>query len=170
MSDTATEAVADIRGPPGRTPGTRGDAAAYAAEFTPDASYVAFTGDVMSGQAAIEEVHRWLFEGPLRGSRMTWSTDERDIRMVHPGVAVVVSSGGVQPAEAAELTADRASVQTSVLVEEDGGWRVAASRTPAASRPGRRGSRPADAPSLPGGRPAGDDGGVASTTSPPRPT
>lgn len=90
------------------------------------ASYVAFTGDVMRGRSAIEEVHRRLFEGPLRGSRMTWSPDDRDVRMVHPGVAVVVSTGGVWPAEAAELTSDRVSVQTSVLVEEDGGWRVAA--------------------------------------------
>ena len=42
------------------------------------------------------------------------------------GVAVVVSSGGVQPAGAAELTADRGSVQTSVLVEQDGRWLVVA--------------------------------------------
>jgi len=80
----------------------------------------------MSGQPAIEEVHRWLFDGPLRGSRMTWSPDEGDVRMVRPGVAVVVSTGGVQPAEAAELTPDRASVQTTVLVGNTGTWRVAA--------------------------------------------
>ncbi|WP_113700759.1 SgcJ/EcaC family oxidoreductase [Nonomuraea lactucae] len=55
-----------------------GDAAAYAAQFTPDASYVAFNGDVVHGRAEIEKAHRFLFEGPLRGSRLvddggTWS-------------------------------------------------------------------------------------------------
>jgi uncharacterized protein (TIGR02246 family) len=125
VPNTATEAAADIRA---RLAGAwnAGDAAAYAAEFTPDATYVAFTGDVMNGRTEIENVHRWLFEGPLRGSRMGWSADGGDVRLVHPGVAVVVSSGGVRPAEGAELTADRASVQTSVLVEQDGKWLVAA--------------------------------------------
>lgn len=103
-----------------------GDATAYAAEFTPDATYVAFTGDVMQGRAAIEQVHRWLFDGPLRGSRMDWRPDREQVRMVHPGVAVVVTTGGVRPAGAAELTDDRVSVQTSVLVAGDAGWRVAA--------------------------------------------
>lgn len=103
-----------------------GDSAAYAAEFTPDASYVAFTGDVMNGRTAIEEVHRWLFEGPLHGSRMVGITVDRQVRYVRPDVAVVVTTGGVQPAEAAELTADRASVQTSTLVVRDGSWLIAA--------------------------------------------
>ncbi|HVH24872.1 MAG TPA: SgcJ/EcaC family oxidoreductase [Pseudonocardia sp.] len=65
---------------------------------------------------------------------MTWSPDERDVRLVRPGVAVVVSTGGVQPTEAAELTPDRASVQTTVLVESTGTWRVAAFHNTANSR------------------------------------
>lgn len=104
-----------------------GDAAAYAAEFTPDATYVAFNGEVMRGRAAIEDTHRWLFEGPLRESRMVTSgpAPEPDIRYVRPDVAVAVSGGAVQLV-GAELTADRASVVSFVLVEDGGTWRIAA--------------------------------------------
>jgi uncharacterized protein (TIGR02246 family) len=79
----------------------------------------------MNGRTEIENVHRWLFEGPLRGSRMGGSADGGHIRLVHRGGRGGVQRG-VQPAGAAELTADRASVQTSVLVEQDGRWLVAA--------------------------------------------
>lgn len=125
MSEPSTGTVADTMARLSAA-WNAGDAAAYAAEFTLDASYVTFTGEVLSGRAAIEQVHRWLFDGPLRGSQLSWNADQREVRQVRPGVAVVVSAGGVRPAEAAELTPDRASVQTSLLVEEDGGWRVAA--------------------------------------------
>ena len=82
--------------------------------------------DTLARLTAAWNAGDWLFVGPLRGSRMTWSPDERDVRLVRPGVAVVVSTGGVQPTEAAELIPDRASVQTTVLVESTGTWRVAA--------------------------------------------
>lgn len=38
---------------------------------TADATYVSFNGEVMLGRGAIEDTHRFLFEGPLRGSWMT---------------------------------------------------------------------------------------------------
>jgi uncharacterized protein (TIGR02246 family) len=47
-----------------------GDATAYADLFTPDATYVVFDGTVVRGRAAIEDGHRALFAGPLRGFRM----------------------------------------------------------------------------------------------------
>ncbi|WP_232663359.1 SgcJ/EcaC family oxidoreductase [Pseudonocardia sp. TRM90224] len=110
-----------------------GDAAAYAAEFTEDATYVTFSGDVMHNRTAIGDVHRWLFEGPLRGSRMVGlgqpgevaGTDHK-IRFLRPGVAHVLSGGGVELAGSAGLPADRESVVTFVLVEDGGEWRVAA--------------------------------------------
>ncbi|MFG3257070.1 SgcJ/EcaC family oxidoreductase [Streptomyces sp. NPDC048172] len=108
-----------------------GDAAAYAAEFTEDASYVAFHGQIMRGRPEIEHVHRMLFDGPLRGSHMEdlGSTTGTGVppRLVRPGVAVVVEAGGIRLDGAAELTDDRRSVLTFVLVEEEGGvWRIAA--------------------------------------------
>lgn len=104
-----------------------GDATAYAAEFTPDATYVAFNGEVMRGRPAIEATHRWLFDGPLRESRMVAAEPEPapDIRYVRPDVAVAVTGGAVQLA-GAELTADRASVVSFVLVDDGGTWQVAA--------------------------------------------
>ena len=105
-----------------------GDSAAYAEQFTADATYVAFNGEVLRGRAAIDDVHRRLFDGPLRSSRMVAAPDSPapEIRFVRPDVAVVVSSGAVQPTGAAELAADRVSVQSYVVVEDGDAWRVAA--------------------------------------------
>ncbi|MBB4934460.1 uncharacterized protein (TIGR02246 family) [Lipingzhangella halophila] len=124
-----------------------GDAAAYGAEFTEDASYVAFNGEIMRGRTEIEQVHRWLFDGPLRGSRMQSSGDPATSappRIIRPGVAVVQQGGGIRPDGAAGMAADRASVATLVVVEEDQGhWRVAAfhntRRQPAERTPGEEG-------------------------------
>lgn len=75
-----------------------GAAAAYAALFTADATYVAFNGQTMRGRTATEDGHRWLFEGPLRFSRMIHSTGsaaaERHIRFIRPDVALGHAAGG----------------------------------------------------------------------------
>ncbi|HLJ32900.1 MAG TPA: SgcJ/EcaC family oxidoreductase, partial [Ktedonobacteraceae bacterium] len=47
-----------------------GDTDAYAALFTEDADYVAFDGSHARGRNEIAEVHRPLFEGILKGSRL----------------------------------------------------------------------------------------------------
>ncbi|GAA3068677.1 SgcJ/EcaC family oxidoreductase [Pseudonocardia yunnanensis] len=108
-----------------------GDAAAYASLFTADATYVAFNGQMMRGRTAIEDGHRWLFEGPLRSSRMTHAAGtaaaEHHIRFIRPDVALVhTAGGGVQLAGTAELTPDRESVVSLVLVEDGGSWQIAA--------------------------------------------
>lgn len=71
-----------------------GDAAAYGAEFTTDATYVTFDGHVLVGRDAIVDVHRWLFDGPLHGSRMGSSTTEDvpTVRFLRPDVAHVLST------------------------------------------------------------------------------
>lgn len=122
MSETPQKALARIG-----VAWNAGDAAAYAAEFTPDATYVAFNGQVMCGRTAIEDVHRWLFDGPLKESRMAMSgpAAEPDIRFVRPDVAIAVTGGAVQ-LEGAELTPDRESVVSFVLVEDRGTWKIAA--------------------------------------------
>jgi uncharacterized protein (TIGR02246 family) len=106
-----------------------GDAAAYAAEFTPDATYVVFDGTVLRGRGEIEGSHRWLFDGPLRGSTMGFATGDEgpQVRAVAPGVAhVLADGGGVRPEGAEIVTADRRSVVSLVLVEDGATWRVAA--------------------------------------------
>lgn len=106
-----------------------GDAARYAAQFTEDATYIVYDGRLLLGRQQIEDVHRWLFGGPLRGSRLTPDgTQEesgRSSRQLAPGVIHVLSGGGVQLSESG-LTPDRASLVSFVLVEQPEGWRVAA--------------------------------------------
>jgi uncharacterized protein (TIGR02246 family) len=103
-----------------------GDATAYADLFTDDATYVMFNGAVARGRAAIEEGHRALFAGPLRGFRMEPPATPAPVRYLRPDVAHVVADGGTRPPGQEALPADRASVVSFVLVRDAGGWRIAA--------------------------------------------
>ena len=97
-----------------------GDATAFANEFTDDASYVIFAGFISLGRAAIERDHEPVLQKWQRGSRMTMKVIE--IREVAPGVAVVVSEGGVGKGARIPLN----KVQTFVLVREGEVWKCAA--------------------------------------------
>jgi uncharacterized protein (TIGR02246 family) len=103
-----------------------GDAGAYADLFTPDATYVIFDGTVVSGRAAIEEGHRALFAGPLRGFRMEPPTAAVPVRYLGADVAHVLATGGTRPPGQEETPADRASVVSFVLVRGEDGWKIAA--------------------------------------------
>jgi uncharacterized protein (TIGR02246 family) len=103
-----------------------GDATAYADLFTPDATYVIFDGTVVRGRVAIEEGHRALFAGPLRGFKMEPPATSVPVRYLSPDVAHVLVAGGTRPPGREELPPDRASVVSFVLVRDDGGWRIAA--------------------------------------------
>ncbi|MEV8443456.1 SgcJ/EcaC family oxidoreductase [Actinosynnema sp. NPDC051121] len=100
-----------------------GDATAYAGLFTEDADYVTFFGLNTPGRAAIESGHRALFEGPLRGSKLTGSGEPPKVRFVRDDVAIVVAGGG--SSLDGEPDPDRASTVTYVLVREPDAWRVA---------------------------------------------
>ncbi|MET9021073.1 hypothetical protein ABZV93_13900 [Actinopolymorpha sp. NPDC004070] len=61
------------------------------------ASYVTFFGLHLRGREVIEESHRLLFDGPLKGSRLTGDTGGEmsvQVRFPHPDVAVTVATGG----------------------------------------------------------------------------
>jgi uncharacterized protein (TIGR02246 family) len=103
-----------------------GDATAYADLFTPDATYVVFDGTVVRGRAAIEEGHRALFAGPLRGFRMDPPAGPVAARHLGPDVAHVLVDGGTRPPGQQDLPPDRASVVSFVLVRHDDGWRITA--------------------------------------------
>ena|ERR1700754_1353023 len=102
-----------------------GDATAYAALFTSDATYVVFDGTVVRGRAAIEDGHRALFAGPLRGFRMEPPAAPVPVRYLRPDVAHVLADGGTRPPGQSELPPDRASVVSFLLVHDDE-WRIAA--------------------------------------------
>ncbi|MET9065639.1 SgcJ/EcaC family oxidoreductase [Streptosporangium sandarakinum] len=99
-----------------------GDAAAYAGQFTEDADYVTFFGLHMTGRQAIEDSHRALFEGPLKGSRLTGVTSP-SIRFLRPDVAVVVAGGGSSLDGVPDPGRD--SVITLTAVREPDAWRFA---------------------------------------------
>lgn len=101
----------------------RGDAAAYAAAFTPEADYIAFFGMRLEGRRAIEDSHRALFEGPLKGSRMT-TGDGHTVRMLTSDVALVVATGGTS-LDGGEVPPDRESIITLTAVRDEGRWRFA---------------------------------------------
>jgi len=109
-----------------------GDATAYAELFTEDADYITFFGLHMAGRRAIEESHRALFAGPLKGSRIGFGAgaqsgpgDGARIRALGPGVALVVAKGGSTLAGQTAPAPGRDSVITLTAVRTAEGWRFA---------------------------------------------
>jgi uncharacterized protein (TIGR02246 family) len=96
-----------------------GDAAAYAREFTDDATYVIYAGIVYEGRAAIERGHVPVFEKWQRGSRMRMRV--RSVRHLGDDVAVVLTEGGI-----GKRRIPVNKVQTFTMVRRDGRWRCAA--------------------------------------------
>ncbi|ADD44398.1 SgcJ/EcaC family oxidoreductase [Stackebrandtia nassauensis] len=102
----------------------RGDAEAYAAVFTPEADYITFFGQRLRGRQAIEDTHRFLFEGPLKGSRMT-DSGEPTIRMLSPDVGFVIAVGGAILDDGTSLPDDRVSIVSLTAVRDGDRWRFA---------------------------------------------
>lgn len=99
----------------------RGDADAYGAHFTEDASYVTFAGTRYRGRRDIVVAHRALFAGLLSGTKL--ASEPPEVRFLDPDVAVLVAGGDTyKSAPPRTLT----KVQTYTLVRDDGRWLVAA--------------------------------------------
>jgi uncharacterized protein (TIGR02246 family) len=102
------------------------DAVAYAEQFTHDADYITFFGMLVTGRPAIEETHRTLFEGPLKGVRLTRSTTGEttsSIRFLRPDVAIVISTGGSSTDGKPDPARD--SIITLTAVRQPDAWRFA---------------------------------------------
>jgi len=96
-----------------------GDAAAFADEYTTDASYVIFAGIVSLGREEIRRSHVPVLERWQKGTRMSMRVLDR--RVVGETV-VMVTEGGI--GKAARIRLDK--VQTFVFVRENEVWRCAA--------------------------------------------
>ncbi len=101
----------------------RGDAAAYHADLTDDADYVAFDGSWRSKADSIRS-HENLFRTVLYGSRLTGQVES--VRFVTPDVAVVHLTGSVVEGWRQRMRRRRLSRQTMVVVRRDGRWQVTA--------------------------------------------
>lgn len=105
----------------------QGDGAAYGDHFSEDADYVTFMGQHIKGKRQIAEVHQWLFKGPLRGSRLESTLpDDLQPRFISLDVAVVHGIGEAKLADSSQDSGDRGSINTNVLVKQQGEWKITA--------------------------------------------
>ncbi|MGG1659234.1 SgcJ/EcaC family oxidoreductase [Brevibacillus sp. NRS-1366] len=105
----------------------RGDGTAYGDCFTEDADYVTFMGQHLKGRKQIADVHQWLFNGPLKGSVMESSVStELRPRFIASDVAIVHATGEVRLADPSQNTNDRGSINTNVIVKQNGEWKLTA--------------------------------------------
>ncbi len=97
-----------------------GDADAFAAAFTEDADYITFDGTHTRGRAAIAEVHRPLFEGFMKGSRLTGQTPT--VRFLAPDIALIHSMGAVIQRHQKHPSRRSLSIQTMVAIKQEDRW------------------------------------------------
>ena len=104
-----------------------GDADAFARLHTPEATYVAFDGTVLTGREEIAAGHRPLFDGIMRGSRL--AAIERTIRFTDPATAIVMQRAGIIMRWQKGRTVPsrkRLSTNTTVLRQDGDRWLVTA--------------------------------------------
>lgn len=97
-----------------------GNADAFAAAFTGDADYITYDGTHIKGQAAIEQVHRPLFEGFMKGSRLTGRI--LNVRFLAADVALIQSMGGITRRHQKQPSRRSRSVQTMIAVKQEDRW------------------------------------------------
>jgi len=97
-----------------------GNADAFAAEFTEDASYVIYVGLTYFGRTAIRDAHVPVFQRWQKGTRPSMAV--LDTRIVADGAAVVTTEGGIGKGR----TIKHDKVQTFVMVENNHAWQCAA--------------------------------------------
>src|SRR5215218_10880209 len=90
----------------------RTDGAAYGALFTDDGDYIDVTGTHTRGDAAIGKAHQFLWDRFLKGSILE-ASDDADIQLIAPDVAIVIATGAARLAGRAAAPADRQSINTT---------------------------------------------------------
>lgn len=96
------------------------DAAAYAREFTEDATYVIFLGDALRGRAEIERTHVDVLTKWQRGTKMV--VEPVVVTKLDEDVATVLTMGGI--GRSTPIEHDK--FQTFTLLRRDGRWQCAA--------------------------------------------
>jgi uncharacterized protein (TIGR02246 family) len=99
------------------------DADAFVASYAADAT-VLLPGSYLQGKDTIRGTMAAAFAGPLKGSRGVHEVDS--IRFPGVGTAVVISKGGFVLAGEPEPRSENRALDSWVLSEQDGTWRVRA--------------------------------------------
>jgi uncharacterized protein (TIGR02246 family) len=102
-----------------------GDGKRFGTCFTEEADYITFNGQQLSSRKEIADVHQELFEGPLRGSIMEVS-QEPLIRFLNDETAIVHQVGTVKLRWQKRAPENRKSINTNVVVKENGEWKITA--------------------------------------------
>jgi uncharacterized protein (TIGR02246 family) len=104
-----------------------GDARAFAAQFTEDATYVIFLGEALMAREEIERNHVDVFERWQRDTKMV--VKAISIRPLGPDACSVLTIGGI--GETTPIAYDK--LQTFTLIRQDGRWLCAAFQNTAMS-------------------------------------
>jgi len=100
----------------------KGDGDLYASYFTNDCDYIAFDGQHLSGRKENAEMHNKLFKGFLKGSKLTGEI--KDIRFLTSEIVIYHSIGAVQLRFQKREPKNRLSINTNVVIKENGNWRI----------------------------------------------
>ncbi|TGU57366.1 SgcJ/EcaC family oxidoreductase, partial [Mesorhizobium sp. M00.F.Ca.ET.186.01.1.1] len=88
---------------------------------------VTFMGQHLKGRKQIADVHQMLFNGPLKGSVLESSVlSDLQPRFVTPDVAIVHAIGEVRLAEQVDDPNERESINTNVVIQQNGEWKLTA--------------------------------------------
>ncbi len=101
----------------------KNDADAFVASYAADATAL-LPGSYLQDKEAIRVTMAVAFAGPLKGSRGVHKI--QSIRFPSAGTAIVISKGAVVLAGEAEPRAENRALETWVLSQQDGTWRVQA--------------------------------------------
>jgi uncharacterized protein (TIGR02246 family) len=99
------------------------DADAFVASYAADATAL-LPGSYLDNKAAIRTTMAAAFAGPLKGSR--GFHEVQSVRFPDAGTAVVISKGAIVLAGETEPRNENRALETWVLSQQDGTWRVIA--------------------------------------------
>lgn len=141
VNSVSTAAESAVRDVPEQTTAAWGrhDVDGFAAMFSHDTNVV-IAGSYLVGREAVRSYMSAAFSGPLKGTRVV--SDPVHIANLAPGMALLVTAGGVVLPGETQVAPERAIRGSWLLADEGEGWRIRAYHSspipvaaPAAGRP-----------------------------------
>ena len=102
----------------------RSSGADFASLMTQDVEFIGFDGTWFHGKGDVAAAHQALFDTHLKGTRLTGGVVK--IRLLSPDVAIVHARGNTVMHGKSAAEPARDSLQTLVVVHQDGAWRMTA--------------------------------------------